>query len=127
MIFKIGKYYKHKNVNKKVAIRKSFVPTTQWGSCLVGEVIGENQIITLGPFKKDDAINWIEITEEEWLKHVENCSDINGYMKHFNLTEEKSIEEDKARKRSEENQIAYLTHEILKKILNSLKTTNPLE
>ncbi len=73
MIFEIGKFYKHSS-GKKAAIICLAIQTTQWGNCLVAEVVQENYPTVLVPFGNDQgaAQYWKEITKEEWLESFEN-------------------------------------------------------
>lgn len=70
MIFEVGKFYKHTS-GVHVAIRGK-VKTTMWGETLVGESTGDSY--GLVPVGEDEAsaINFVEITEEEWLKIFES-------------------------------------------------------
>jgi hypothetical protein len=64
MIFKLGKCYHHVS-GREIKI-VGLAETTVWGSCLVGE--GKSG--TLYPVgRSEDATEWIEITEEKWMKN----------------------------------------------------------
>jgi len=65
MRFQVGKYYKHNGgcIIHIIGAAK----TTMYGWCLIAEEAGG---ATLKPVGQDEthAVNWQEITEEEWVE-----------------------------------------------------------
>ena len=69
MIFKVGKYYKHIGTGELLHIVGE-VTTTMYGNCLVGEVTNNYDLIPVGK-TKDNAINFVEISKNEWDNYWE--------------------------------------------------------
>lgn len=66
MIFKIGKYYKHTGGEMLHIIGGA--KTTMYGWCLIAGSSNSNNLQPVGQCE-DNAQNWKESTEEEWLKN----------------------------------------------------------
>lgn len=64
--FKVGKYYKHSS-GKMMHIVGS-CKTTKYGWRLVGECSEESYLQPVGQ-GKDNAENWEEINEDEWMSN----------------------------------------------------------
>jgi len=64
--FEIGKAYRHTGGREIKIVGE--VNSTMYNNCLVAE---ENCSIGFIPIGRDEgaAVNWVEISEEEWLKN----------------------------------------------------------
>lgn len=72
MKFELGKFYKH-TTGRTLSI-VGLAETTMWGRTFVGEEIkneGMSILIAVGNCE-DNAVNYIEITKEEWMKNFVN-------------------------------------------------------
>ncbi len=69
MIFEIGKFYRHTTGIFMAIVGE--VNTTMWGSTLIGESTHDSY--GLMPVGRDEAsaVNWEEITKEEWMEQFE--------------------------------------------------------
>lgn len=66
MKFEIGKCYKHSGGGRMKIVGEA--NTTVWGNCLVGEET-EGRLTPVGRLE-ENAVNWEEISEAEWIKNV---------------------------------------------------------
>lgn len=66
MKFEIGKFYRHTG-GEEIAILGE-INSAMYGNCLVGE---SNVRTCFKPIGRDEdsTVNWVEITEEEWMKN----------------------------------------------------------
>jgi hypothetical protein len=68
MTFEIGKCYRHTAGSEMKIIGEA--DSTLFGKTLIGENCGkETQMFTAVGRAEDHAVNWTEITEEEWMKN----------------------------------------------------------
>jgi len=66
MKFEVGKYYRH-TTGKEISIICE-ANTTMYGETLIAEGCHCTEFIAVGS-DESAAVNWIEITKEEWLKN----------------------------------------------------------
>ena len=69
MRFEPGKYYKHSGGRTIATL--DFLETTMYGKVLIVEQAGNrgHRLTCVGTDSDDYAINWKEITKEEWIKN----------------------------------------------------------
>ncbi len=69
MRFEPGKYYRHTDGREIATL--DFLETTMWGRVLIAEDAGKfhHSISSVGTDSEDYAVNWEEITKDEWMKN----------------------------------------------------------
>lgn len=65
--FELGKCYRHNGGGEMYIC--GVADTILWGTSFIAEVGGEQDLTPIAMNSKDSAVNWVEITKEEYIKN----------------------------------------------------------